>query len=230
MTYREHRAPRTAAATVACLWTQTTTSAEQSLVPDAAVDVLWFDDGRLVVAGADTGPVVDAVPVGARVVGVRLRPEAAGAVLGLDASELTDRRVDGADLDLPGLARLAATPPSHAALLDALAAATTAPDRLVAGAAALLARPGARVAAVADTLGVSSRHLQRRVCAAVGYGPKTLARVLRLNALRTLPAGDLAALALRAGYAGQAHMNDEVRRLTGVTPVRFLEDRGSAAP
>jgi AraC-like DNA-binding protein len=27
-----------------------------------------------------------------------------------------------------------------------------------------------------------------------------------------------------AGYASQAHMTDEVRRLTGVTPVRFLED------
>jgi methylphosphotriester-DNA--protein-cysteine methyltransferase len=29
---------------------------------------------------------------------------------------------------------------------------------------------------------------------------------------------------LAAGYASQAHMSDEVRRLTGATPVRFLED------
>ena len=27
-----------------------------------------------------------------------------------------------------------------------------------------------------------------------------------------------------AGYASQAHMTDEVRRLTGTTPVRFLKD------
>jgi AraC-like DNA-binding protein len=34
----------------------------------------------------------------------------------------------------------------------------------------------------------------------------------------------LALRALEAGYASQAHMTDEVRRLTGLTPVRFLED------
>jgi AraC-like DNA-binding protein len=32
-----------------------------------------------------------------------------------------------------------------------------------------------------------------------------------------------------AGYASQAHMTDEVRRLTGLTPVRFLEDAGRTA-
>jgi len=34
----------------------------------------------------------------------------------------------------------------------------------------------------------------------------------------------LASRASAAGYASQAHMSDEVRRLTGTTPVRFLED------
>jgi methylphosphotriester-DNA--protein-cysteine methyltransferase len=60
--------------------------------------------------------------------------------------------------------------------------------------------------------------------AAVGYGPKTLARVVRLRRLVALGEGALASRAVRAGYASQAHMTDEVRRLTGTTPVRFLED------
>jgi methylphosphotriester-DNA--protein-cysteine methyltransferase len=52
-----------------------------------------------------------------------------------------------------------------------------------------------------------------------------LARVARLRRLIALPEEDsLAARAFDAGYASQAHMNDEVRRLTGLTPVRFLED------
>ena len=34
----------------------------------------------------------------------------------------------------------------------------------------------------------------------------------------------LAERAAAAGYASQAHMSDDVRRLTGLTPVRFLED------
>jgi methylphosphotriester-DNA--protein-cysteine methyltransferase len=62
------------------------------------------------------------------------------------------------------------------------------------------------------------------VFAAVGYGPKTLARGARLRGLVRLANDSLAFRALEAGYASQAHMNGEVRRLTGTTPVRFLED------
>ena len=87
-----------------------------------------------------------------------------------------------------------------------------------------LAAPGARVAGVAAEVGYSERQLNRRVLAAVGYGPKMLARVARLRRLIALDDESLASRALDAGYASQAHMSDEVRRLTGLTPVRFLED------
>ena len=56
----------------------------------------------------------------------------------------------------------------------------------------------------------------------MGYGPKTLDRVLRLQRLlRALDAGrgdDLAWLALDLGYADQAHMTREAVRLAGRTP------------
>ena len=58
----------------------------------------------------------------------------------------------------------------------------------------------------------------------VGYGPKMLARVARLRRLIAQTDDSLAIRALNAGYASQAHMNEEVRRLTGTTPVRFLKD------
>jgi methylphosphotriester-DNA--protein-cysteine methyltransferase len=51
-----------------------------------------------------------------------------------------------------------------------------------------------------------------------------LARVARLRRLVALADGPLTWRALDAGYASQAHMNDEVRRLTGTTPVQFLKD------
>jgi methylphosphotriester-DNA--protein-cysteine methyltransferase len=54
--------------------------------------------------------------------------------------------------------------------------------------------------------------------------PSPAARVARLRRLVVLGDDSLAARALAAGYASQAHMNDEVRRLTGTTPVRFLKD------
>jgi methylphosphotriester-DNA--protein-cysteine methyltransferase len=89
--------------------------------------------------------------------------------------------------------------------------------------------PGARVAGVAAELGISERQLHRRMLEAVGYGPKMLARVARLRRLMALSGDSLASRALDAGYAGQSHMNDEVRRLTGTTPVRFLEDAALTA-
>ncbi len=83
------------------------------------------------------------------------------------------------------------------------------PDPLVAAAAHDPATPKARVARVAADLGVTERTLHRRTLAAVGYSPKILARVLRLRRLSTV-GGTLADRALTAGYAGQAHMSDEV--------------------
>jgi methylphosphotriester-DNA--protein-cysteine methyltransferase len=91
-----------------------------------------------------------------------------------------------------------------------------------------LTPPADHVQLAAD-LGVSERQLSRRMLAAVGYGPKMLARVARLRRLVARTDGALTARALMAGYASQAHMTDEVRRLTGATPVRFLEDAGLTA-
>ena len=45
-----------------------------------------------------------------------------------------------------------------------------------------------------------------------------------MRRLVAAPRGALADRAYAAGYASQAHMTDEVRRLTGTTPARFLED------
>jgi methylphosphotriester-DNA--protein-cysteine methyltransferase len=85
------------------------------------------------------------------------------------------------------------------------------------------------VARVANDLGVSERQLHRRTLAAVGYGPKMLARVARLRRLIALSDDSLASRALDAGYSSQAHMTDEVRQLTGSTPVRFLKDAALTA-
>jgi AraC-like DNA-binding protein len=92
-----------------------------------------------------------------------------------------------------------------------------------------LGKPRARVAEVADELGLSARQFQRRITDAVGYGPKMLQRVLRFRRLQELPHAPLAELALDAGYSDQAHMTAEVTRLAGLPPVRFLKDRAPAA-
>jgi len=82
--------------------------------------------------------------------------------------------------------------------------------------------PALRLDTLARVAGVSERQLRRRVTAAVGYGPKRLARVLRLQralALRAArPALGWAAIAYAAGYADQSHLIQDVGALADVTP------------
>lgn len=220
---------------VTCTWEQVTlTGHEHRVVPDACVDLIWSGD-RLVIAGPDTGPRLVQLKPGARLVGARLRPGAAGAALGLPASELRDLSPDAADVfgrDVAAalLDELSAGSDPHALLHRALELRGLGePDPLVRAAISALGRPQAKVGSVADELGVSARHLQRRVSDEVGYGPKILARVLRFRRLQTLLPGPLVKLALEAGYADQAHMTAEVTRLAGIPPVRFLKDRTPTA-
>jgi AraC-like DNA-binding protein len=229
--YREYRPPPALAAVVACAWeNEPAEDRAQRIVPDGCVDLIWEAGRELVVAGADTGARTVALPAGALSSGVRLRPGAAGAFLGIPASELRDRQVAAALVWGEHAARLEAAVAEAEPrerlrlLLGAVARRGVAPDPLVVAAAQRLTAHTARVAGIAAELGVSERHLHRRTVTAVGYGPKLLARVARLRRLVTVADESLAARAFAAGYASQAHMGDEVRRLTGLTPVRFLED------
>jgi AraC-like DNA-binding protein len=86
--------------------------------------------------------------------------------------------------------------------------------------AALAGDPEARnsVARTAAMVGLSERQLRRRCRTAFGYGPKTLARILRLrHAVGLARAGvPFVVVAGLAGYADQAHLAREVRALAGV--------------
>ena len=177
--YREIAPPADLADHVACVWTSV--SRGGVIFPDGCVDIVWRGDA-LVVAGPATGPLEAGVPVGMPVFGVRFRVGAAGAALGLPAEELLDEgSVPLAELWGPECEERVAAG-GVAALLDVVREHLAAPLDPLARAAALdLARPGARVADLAVALGLSERQLRRRFLDAVGYGPKTLARVLRFQ-------------------------------------------------
>jgi len=228
--YREFAPPPDLAAHVACVWASV--SRGGAILPDGCVDVVWGGD-RLVVAGPATGPAASSIPAGVPVFGVRFRLGAAGAALGLPAEALTDAtaplsEVWGAEHD----ERVATGGP--AALVDVVRERVlgTRLDPLARAAALGAARPGARVGELGPALGLSERQLRRRFADAVGYGPKTLARVLRFQRFLVLAGrggGELAGLAYAAGYADQAHLTRECRRLAGRTPAELIASGAAAA-
>ncbi|MEU7090972.1 helix-turn-helix domain-containing protein [Kitasatospora aureofaciens] len=201
------------------------------VLPDGCMDLLWTEGRLLMIAGPDTRAFRPGPGLGGPWAGVRFRPGAGPALLGVPAHELRDRRVELADLWPGGEARrlterIDAAPDPAAALEELalrLAAAAPPEDPLVRAVAAALAA-GRGVAATAEAVGLGARQLHRRSLAAFGYGPKTLARILRLQrALGLARSGvPLAETAARTGYADQAHLARDVRELAGTRLTALL--------
>ena len=218
----------------AVVWTNTPGGPGPGRVlPDGCMDLLW-NDGRLLVAGPDTRAYVTGGAPSAWG-GVRFYPGTAPGLLGVPAHELRDRRVDLADL----------WPASEVRRLrdriEAAADPVTALEDVALERAALAEEPdpalrqvvttldsGHPVAATADELGLGARQLHRRCLTAFGYGPKTLARILRLQRALALARGGtaLADTAAQAGYADQAHLARDVKELAGMPLGELLGRRG----
>jgi AraC-like DNA-binding protein len=244
--YRELAPPAALAPYVSCLWVQTIGAGdgayEQPVLPDGCADIV-STNGGLTVVGPATTAVTESLAPGSVIVGVRFRTGAAPPLLGVIANELLDREVGLADVwgragtrlaarcddasgDAEGTDRLRAV---VGTLLDRLADAPAVDPVATRAASMLAARAAPPVWDLARRFDLSERQLRRRVEAAAGYPPRTLARILRfqrfLGAARSSgPSGlDLARLAAEAGYADQAHLTRDSRRLAGLPPGALLD-------
>ena len=140
-------------------------------------------------------------------------------LLGSAAAQLVARLEDAPDwprrfalLDAMLLARLAQAPPVAPQLARAW-------GRLRAADGAV------SIAALADEVGWSRRHLAARFHADIGLAPKAVARIMRFERVtRTLRAArgrDLAEVAYDCGYADQAHLNRDFRAFAATTPTAY---------
>lgn len=217
---------------VACVWFERHTGGHQPrshAVADGFVDLVY---GRsLWVRGPDTRAHPIRYEEGSCFVGVRLRPGAAPVLLGIGANELVDRRIFLTELwgrdadDLSGLVAEESEEEVADALQAALLTRLGRADPVVEWMVAELERePRLSVRRLVELSGLSERQLLRRSRVGLGYGPKTLQRIFRLRRFQRLAAhgGSLARMALTAGYADQAHLTRECRRLTGRTPAAFV--------
>ncbi|MFI6435481.1 helix-turn-helix domain-containing protein [Streptomyces sp. NPDC050759] len=207
----------------AVIWTGDGTG---RVLPDGCMDLLW-NEGRLLVAGPDTRAYITGGAPSAWA-GVRFYPGTAPAFLGVPAHALRDRRVELADLwPAPEVRRLRSRvekAPDPATALEEIALERAAPTDPALHALVTALDAGRPVAVTADELGLGARQLHRRSLAAFGYGPKTLARILRLGrALALAGAGvPFAETAVRSGFADQAHLARDVKELAGVPLGRLL--------
>jgi AraC-like DNA-binding protein len=227
---------------VRCLWINDLSGSRTEclqVVPDGCVDIVWTGE-TLCIAGPDSRPILARMPRGPIIVGVRFHPGAASAWLGQPLGEIVNVRVPLAefwrddatrflDRAIAGRSAKRLADDLEVFLVRRLAAVGLADPRIAflrraAGDNCLPA--GLRLDQLAAHVGLSERTLRRRSLDAFGYGFKMLDRVLRFQRFFRLAARpenhNLAEMAARAGYADQAHMTREVRRMSGITASEFV--------
>jgi AraC-like DNA-binding protein len=239
------------------LWVYTGPSMHRRkrIFPNGCVEIIVnFGDPYRVVEGAGVelcrtawlgGPQVTSMvveqPAYQHVMGVRLRPAGAYAVVARPMREVTGLSVDLADLigraadelaerceaagSIAGRFRIAAEWVGKRFLRAHLM------DGAVAWAVAQLTRTGGVVpiAALRERTGLSRTRLVEAFRDQVGLGPKLYGRVVRfhqtLGLLQGAGATRLTDVALDARFYDQAHMNAEFRTFAGLTPRQFLAAR-----
>lgn len=249
--YAEFAAPEDLREVVDCIWLYESPEddAAHRVLPDLNVSVALYctrgANGAITDAEVTyTGPT-DEVRVfrpqrRQHIEAIRLKPEWSRQLLGIDPAEHYNTR--------PALAAAAA---SLAARVEPLLLQTTSSrdaigillqalrdlrprvhgrDAAIAHAALERIRAtGSRVAAVADDLGVSDRHLRRVVREVTGVTPKFFHRVHRVN--RAVAAADAnahpdwARIACDTGFTDQSHLVHEVQSLAGFSPVALHSER-----
>jgi AraC-like DNA-binding protein len=205
-------------------------------VPNGSAELVVEVGSTPRIVGPQTGPMEETLAAETTVVGIRFRPGAAPAVLGMPASELVDLTVESEELLGRGAVALgeqvAASDAAATTLERAVAAWLTDGGELdpIAVEAVSRLQPwrGNGIASLPAALYVSERQFRRRFEAAVGFSAKALHRMLRfqrflaLTHAHGLPRGELARLAAEAGYADQSHLTREAMRLAGRSPRALL--------
>ena len=207
---------------VECIWLSERRDAlkpERVLPTGRAQVVIDLDTCAARLVGPRTVSAVVTPP--RRTAGFSLSGSGLARIVGGDADQLLDTTIDLGDLGsgLPGIS----DPPTNCgvrAFARELVDRFEVDDRIVV--AERLLRFGARASSVASQIGLDRRKFVPAFRSLVGIAPKhyeMLGRLERANVvLRSGVDTPLATIAADVGFADQAHMSRDLRRLTDHTP------------
>lgn len=242
--YREHAPHPALRAHVRMLWELSgpcDDPSPQKLFPDGAMS-LWINFGGRISGGTEhiaTGgsallgeirrPIEVASSGSLDIVGITFWPGHARAFLDAQLPELVNRLVADPPVTLQLRGVHDAEPEDRIsrlqeALLEAVRP-KRAPSERVLHALSLLEGVSPDIASLADSLGITTRQLERSFADELGASPKQMASLLRFRralAAMRVSRPDFAAIALQCGYADQAHLVRDFTRYTGAPPGRFV--------
>jgi AraC-like DNA-binding protein len=194
------------------------------------------------ISGERTSPIVIDEIGYVHLMGVRLRAGGAWPILGIPLREFTDQVLEletifGREMaDLRDQLSEASDDDTRFDLLESWLArrlrSRMLPTRSVTY--ALRAIQGGldavRIGRIADTIGISHKHLLREFDRCVGLTPKLFARLCAfqrvIQCVGQKTDVDWAGTAARCGYHDQAHLIHEFRAFSGLTPANYLTKRG----
>ena len=210
--------------------------------PAISTSYIKFSRTSAVVSGQATRPTAANASFSSGTgLGVKLRPGAFPSLFGIPAHEVTDRVIPLEDI----------LGNSASGLIEQISTATTASAQLQLFEKALMRFVQSRynskdligqevvtvlrklsimqVSKLAQTLGYSSRHFQRKLNEFIGFSPRLYRRISRFE--RTLELIQISskhgktnwsAIALACNYTDQSHFIREFRQFAGQTPAAYL--------
>ncbi len=240
--YREYLpSDPTLAVYVSRVWTWRSRGAAPGgslVVPDASFDLI-FKRGRsgvsLLACGVMTRARSVASEAGAAYLGIRFRPGFGAAFIDTPLASIRDDLVELPDYFAQQARLLAMLEPG--ATIDALIAEVSrqlrrrAAERHDPRAVELVRRmaalPGDRASApLARSLGLARRSFHRVFTRHFGIGPRLYTSIMRFQRMQAVAAArpglSIGELAAASGYYDQPDMSRTVKRLTGMTPARYL--------
>ena len=219
---------------------------QQVVLPDHCTDLIFdigntpfknFGSTRSKIIGVMTHAKGSVLVPGNKLLGIRFKPYGASAVFGIQADELMDQSIDISlirknefnirdqliefDETLKQVELLNEFFLSKIKIFHPIHKPTERAVHLISKSGGSIS-----VSTLAETLGLTRRHLSRSFATNVGLSPKEFLRIERFRAVlkvidsaKTQP--DWSNLALEYGFYDQAHFVGEFSRIMGTSPHRY---------